>query len=141
MAKVTRGVRNNNPFNIKISKSSWLGKKSVNTDGTFEQFETMCYGLRAGVKLLANYICSGYDTPRAIISRFAPSSENNTKAYLDYLESKGLLPDQRIVLAKTDFDINNYRFGLLCSLICFYESRYDVLPLRFIEILKGLRIL
>lgn len=58
---ITRGVRNNNPFNIKMSnKNNWLGKvkHSSNTDGTFEQFISMKYGLRAGVRLLKNYFLS-----------------------------------------------------------------------------------
>lgn len=123
MSNITRGVRNNNPFNIKISKSSWLGKLSSNTDGTFEQFESMCFGLRAGLKLLFNYVRSGFDTPRAIISRFAPSSENNLKAYLSYVERQGVLLDYKI-----DVSCYHGRFALcrLARVIVFYESRYAV---------------
>lgn len=40
-----RGIRNNNPLNIKIG-NDWKGEVP-NTDGTFEQFESMEYGLRA----------------------------------------------------------------------------------------------
>ena len=52
----TRGIRNNNPFNIKKSPNKWLGKKSVSSDPVFEQFETMDYGIRAGIVLLRRYV-------------------------------------------------------------------------------------
>lgn len=81
----TRGLRNNNPFNIKKSKSDWYGKKQVSTDPAFEQFTCMYFGIRAGMKLLCNYVDKGFDTPRKIIERFAPRCENATSAYLSYI--------------------------------------------------------
>ena len=51
----TRGIRNKNPFNIKLSHNSWLGKVSndKNTDRVFEQFYQMDYGLRTGMHLFS----------------------------------------------------------------------------------------
>ena len=42
-----RGYRNNNPLNLRISNNAWKGKipASQNTDGAFEQFQTMAKGL------------------------------------------------------------------------------------------------
>lgn len=80
-----RGLRNNNPFNIKKSKNSWYGKKEVSSDRTFEQFTCMLFGIRAGMILLRNYVNKGIDTPRKIIDRFAPRCENATAAYLNYI--------------------------------------------------------
>ena len=78
-----RGVRNNNPCNIRISDIAWQGKISPNTDGSFEQFDTPINGLRAGAKLLGNYYkIDGLATITGIINRFAPSVENNTDAYV-----------------------------------------------------------
>lgn len=63
-----RGIRNNNPGNIKIGNSAWQGKiQAANTDGTFEQFVSFPYGARAMIKLLQNYIGMGRDTPTKII--------------------------------------------------------------------------
>ena len=43
---IPRGYRNNNPLNIRISSSNWLGKVSPNTDGPFEQFSDIKYCAR-----------------------------------------------------------------------------------------------
>ncbi len=51
-----RGYRNNNPLNLRISSSSWLGKVADNTDGVFEQFSDIRYGYRAAIKTIRNYI-------------------------------------------------------------------------------------
>lgn len=77
-----RGYRNNNPLNIRISSSAWEGKISPNTDGSFEQFESMGYGFRAAFVLLRNYIDSGYNTIEKIITRWAPENENHTASYI-----------------------------------------------------------
>lgn len=64
-----RGIRNNNPGNIKIGSSNWQGKIPIenNTDGVFEQFQSFPYGARATIKLLQNYIAQGRNTPKKII--------------------------------------------------------------------------
>jgi hypothetical protein len=80
---IPRGIRNNNPFNIKQSTQLWVGKILFSEDGTFEQFETMEYGIRAGLIILRTYI-ERYKlhTIEEIIKRFAPSNENDTEAYI-----------------------------------------------------------
>lgn len=80
-----RGIRNNNPGNIKIGGSPWTGKIPVdeNTDGTFEQFTEMKWGVRAMVKLIYNYVHKYHVKDlHGIISKYAPSSENNVEAYV-----------------------------------------------------------
>ena len=85
-----RGIRNNNPGNLKIGNAAWQGKidPSVNSDGTFEQFESYIYGVRAMTKLLINYINGGFNTLEKIIHRYAPTSENNTQAYINAVANK-----------------------------------------------------
>ena len=120
MEKLTRGIRNNNPFNIRISYNSWLGKvkSSKNSDKVFEQFRDIDYGLRAGIQLLRGYITRGYDTPRKIINRFAPSYENDVESYLNYVcHVSHVLPDMKICF-------NTFEFFKLCLAICYYESHY-----------------
>lgn len=82
---VPRGIRNNNPLNIRVG-NVWLGEVKDPTDGEFEQFVSMAYGLRAAFVLLRRYIGHYHlDTPRLIISRWAPNSENSTDKYLSYV--------------------------------------------------------
>ena len=47
-----RGIRNNNPLNIRRSKDQWQGMKKEQTDGAFCQFENLAYGWRASFMLL-----------------------------------------------------------------------------------------
>lgn len=79
---VPRGIRNNNPLNIRHG-SKWRGLKREQTDKAFCQFTTIRYGLRAGFVLLRTYI-QRYQlrTVPAIVSRWAPISENDTKRYI-----------------------------------------------------------
>lgn len=77
-----RGIRNNNPLNIRIG-NAWLGEVSNPTDNEFEQFTSLRWGLRAGFLLLKRYINRYHlNSIRLIVSRWAPSSENNTEAYI-----------------------------------------------------------
>jgi len=92
--KNPRGIRNNNPLNIRVG-NNWQGERKPNTDGAFEQFTTMQYGYRAAFKLLKAYIEKHHcRTIRFIINRWAPPKENNTNAYLKrVVEISGLNPD------------------------------------------------
>lgn len=96
-----RGIRNNNPGNIKIGSSDWNGKIPVeeNTDGTFEQFSEMRLGVRAMTKLIGNYIKRGNAmTLQTIIEKYAPSSENNTNAYVQSVAKRAQInPDDLAV--------------------------------------------
>lgn len=82
---MSRGFENNNPGNIRKGASKFLGEKAVSTDPAFRQFETMELGYRAIFKLLHNYIDKGFDTISKMINRWAPSNENNTTAYINYI--------------------------------------------------------
>ena len=79
-----RGLRNNNPLNIRINpRNNWQGKVAHNTDGAFEQFETLSDGCRAACKLiLYYYLHLKLNTIALIVSRWAPPTENNTSAYI-----------------------------------------------------------
>lgn len=78
-----RGIRNNNPLNIRIG-NSWLGERAVPTDPEFEEFVSMEYGLRAAFIILRRYIRRyKKNTITSIVSTWAPSSENNTLKYID----------------------------------------------------------
>lgn len=94
---VPRGIRNNNPLNIRIG-NTWLGERDNPTDQDFEEFVTMEYGLRAAFLILRRYIRRyGKNTVTSIVSTWAPSSENNTLKYIDTVcHRTGLTPTQPI---------------------------------------------
>lgn len=127
--EITRGIRNKNPFNIKRSENSWLGKCKYSKDTVFEQFQTMDLGVRAGIQLLLNaYVRKGYNTIEEIIKRYAPSSENDCSKYIEFVSSHThILPDQEISVGMTDF-------FLLCQAICLYESKYYLEYDKFVDI-------
>lgn len=87
---VPRGIRNNNPLNIRKG-NNWKGERKVQTDKAFEEFETLQFGLRAGLKLIRNQI-SGFNGSRPkfntigkLIKVWAPPSENQTLRYIDFV--------------------------------------------------------
>lgn len=97
MAEIARGMRNNNPLNIRIG-NAWRGERTENTDGEFEQFICIHYGLRAGFILLRRYI-EHYklNTITQIVSRWAPATENNTKRYIkNVMAMTGFAEDKQL---------------------------------------------
>lgn len=79
-----RGIRNNNPGNIRRGADQWEGMSASQTDGAFVQFDSMAYGIRALAVILRNYQARyNVSTVRQIVNRWAPSSENDTGAYID----------------------------------------------------------
>lgn len=84
--RVSRGLRNCNPGNIRRSNTMYQGEKTPSTDSAFKQFESLEWGYRAVFMLLHTYRVRGYgDTIAKMISRYAPPSENNTEAYISRL--------------------------------------------------------
>ena len=94
--KTPRGLRNNNPLNIRKSrKTTWVGQSEKQEDRDFVQFCSMAYGYRAAFKVLQNYRVL-YDcmTLRQYIHRWAPPIENNTEAYVSSVaRTAGVNPD------------------------------------------------
>ena len=83
-----RGLRNNNPLNIRRGTSRWLGRREIVTDKEFEEFTSMAFGYRAGWKLMETYRLrlqqAGMSyTLENIIHRWAPPEDgNDTTAYI-----------------------------------------------------------
>lgn len=80
--RVARGIRNNNPGNIRKG-IKWLGRVEPGKDPAFIEFKTMPYGIRALYIDLINKHKKGLRTIRDIIYRYAPPSENLTDAYVN----------------------------------------------------------
>ena len=85
---MTRGIRNNNPLNIRRGTSRWVGRRAQVTDKEFEEFTTMAFGYRAAWKLMDTYrlrlMQAGKSfTLENIIHRWAPPEDgNDTTAYI-----------------------------------------------------------
>ena len=89
----TRGMRNNNPCNIRISTDKFQGEVQPSQDKAFKQFETAAYGYRAAFRILRTYINSyGLNTIRKIISRWAPKNENHTENYIRVVSERSGIP-------------------------------------------------
>lgn len=120
LSNVARGIRNNNPGNIKISGTAWQGKiaPSSNTDGVFEQFQSMSDGIRAlGKNLVTYFNVHGLNTVRGIIGRWSPPSENVTGAYTNYVANAvGVKPDDAINVK------DPHTLSLLTEAIMKYEN-------------------
>ena len=94
-----RGLRNNNPLNIRISTDKFVGEVQPSGDKAFKQFDTMAHGYRAAFRVLRTYI-NNYkcDTIRKIISRWAPKNENHTENYIKVVsERSGITADEPIL--------------------------------------------
>lgn len=84
---IPRGIRNNNPLNIRRG-TNWLGLSKNQTDPSFCQFDSMTYGLRAGLIIIRTYMQRyKLNSIHAIVSRWAPPSENDTNAYVKSVSS------------------------------------------------------
>ena len=103
MTNTPRGIRNNNPLNIRHSPSRWQGMAVEQTDPSFVQFRSMAYGYRAACKLLQSYWQRFRKegkpfTVRTIISRWAPPEDNNdTESYIRSVLLIGGLGGQEIL--------------------------------------------
>lgn len=80
---IPRGIRNNNPGNIRRNGDPWQGLADRQGDIEFFTFKTPVYGIRALARLLINYQDKhGLRTIEQIINRWAPTNENDTAAYV-----------------------------------------------------------
>lgn len=83
---MSRGLRNNNPGNIRVSHNPWKGKivGAQKKDKVFEEFVDMAHGYRALLINVRTYIQrDGINTIRGIITRWAPPEDrNNTEGYI-----------------------------------------------------------
>lgn len=131
--KEPRGIRNNNPGNIKITRppTQWEGLAPLQTDPVFVQFKSPVYGIRAMARIIKNYQ-SRYKlkTIKQIISRWAPSTENHTKAYTDFVARQ---------LVKPPLNINHNQiitprdYPELIAAIIFFENGKQPYNQRLIE--------
>jgi hypothetical protein len=90
------GVRLNNPLNMR----SWGSTPLVSTrSGNFAHFASPEQGVSAAAAQLQIYNRRGWNTLSSIISHWAPSSENNTGAYIAAIsKAMGVAPGAQLNL-------------------------------------------
>lgn len=99
-----RGIRNNNPGNIRKSKDPWQGLAERQTDAAFFVFKSPVYGIRALARVLIAYQDKKkLRTIRDIIGRWAPQTENDTNAYIiSVADATGFSQDQILDMHRFD---------------------------------------
>ena len=99
-----RGLRNNNPGNIRQNGIRYTGEIQPSLDGAFKQFECIEYGYRAMFVLIHTYQRKyGLNTIADIIARYAPATENHTKKYIDAVSDwSGVSPTSHITTTNGD---------------------------------------
>lgn len=96
-------IGENNPFNIRYnSRNQWLGQSKPIRG--FCSFKSLDYGVRAALMLvMRSYRKKDLLTVSEIVSRYAPTTENDTQAYIDYVcHRMGVLPFD-ILSTKSDY--------------------------------------
>ncbi len=111
-----RGLRNNNPLNIRHSHDKFQGEIQ-GKDKSFKTFSTMPYGYRAGFVILHTYLRKGANTIKKIITRFAPPSENNTEKYIANVERWSGIPRDKALTSSNGAD-----YILIVSAMSFVEN-------------------
>lgn len=102
-----RGMRNNNPGNIRTGPIRWRGKipveENTDTNKEFEQFIDYPHGIRAMIKVIQTYQRDGLRTISEIINRYAPPIENATDVYVSTVANEtGLNKDAPFSFNKND---------------------------------------
>ncbi|MFI3328072.1 MAG: structural protein P5 [Rikenellaceae bacterium] len=87
--KLSRGIRNNNPGNIRLTASPFQGEINPSQDREFKQFKGAEWGYRAIFLIIHNYaVLYGIDTLDKIIKRWAPPVENDTSIYIEVVAKR-----------------------------------------------------
>lgn len=134
MSSLPRGLRNNNPGNIRVNTDHFQGEIKPSEDKAFKQFKTMSYGYRAMLKMLQNYKQNrGCNNLRKMISRWAPENENNTNAYILYVaEFAGISPDE---------EVNTSDRELMCKIAAGMSRIENGREAKMSEIMEGWNLL
>lgn len=138
--RLPRGIRNNNPGNIRLSKTQWQGATGPQTDPDFVVFDEPRWGIRAIARTLITYQDkrkaadgSKIDTVAEVIHRWAPPNENDTEAYANHVA--------RIMTLGANDAINVHQYDHLEPLVkAIIRHENGVQPYSQAEIDAGLRL-
>lgn len=149
----TRGVRNNNPGNIRrVRGVTWQGQAADQTDAEFVTFQSVEYGVRALARTLLTYNkAHGLHSVRGIINRWAPPKgdrngsapggeyRQNTAGYIDAVAKELGLALGTTINVDARLDVDSYRVmrPLVVAIIA-HENAGHRYPDRVIT--EGLRL-
>jgi len=111
-----RGIRNNNPLNIRHNADIFKGETKGNNT-SFKTFETMPYGYRAAFITLHTYLTRSWNTIEKIIARWAPPIENDTEKYIASVEKWSGVPRDKVLTADDGAD-----YIMIVSAMSFMEN-------------------
>lgn len=128
--KISRGLRNNNPLNIRRNRTKWKGLAEKQHDSAFFCFSDIAWGYRAAFITLRNYRKRhGIKTLAGWISRWAPPVENDTAAYVRFVSEKcSLAPD-------SEPDVDNEK--QMCSIVAAMSQMENGVPANLESVKKG----
>lgn len=123
-----RGIRNNNPGNIRATTTLWRGEVASADEKSFEVFDTPEDGIRAMAVIIKRYQKTyGLHTLRQIITRWAPPNENDTASYIKNVSTySGIDPDAEI----TDINLTELIAGMI-------KQENGIQPYTFAQIDEG----
>ena len=104
METTPRGIKNNNPLNIRHNPDFFQGEVRPGTDKEFKQFTSSAYGYRAAFVTLGTYLERGKDTIEKIIRAWAPPAENDTGAYISAVERTSGVKRDKVLTANDGED-------------------------------------
>lgn len=96
-----RGIRNNNPLNIRHNGDRFLGEVVPGRDRAFKTFCSMVYGYRAAFVILGSYLSRGLNTVEKIIRAWAPPTENNTEGYIANVVQRSGVGRNKVLTAES----------------------------------------
>jgi hypothetical protein len=116
---MARGLRNNNPLNIRHNKDVFQGEVTPSTDKSFKQFTSAAYGYRAAFVTLHTYLVKyKRDTIAKIIAAWAPPEDNNdTENYIKNVSERSKIDCDEVLTAR-DGD----KYIRIVSAMCISEN-------------------
>ena len=126
-----RGIANNNPGNVRKTAIVWEGQSDLQTDPSFVQFKSPEYGFRCMARILKTHYARGEQTITALITAWAPSTENDTAGYIEDVSQRSGIGPLAVLVFPDDL------FNLLFA-ICWHENGYCPYDAAVIE--KGIQL-
>ena len=129
-----RGLRNNNPLNIRRTANLWQGLSKEQNDPDFFQFESMAWGYRAAFVVLRTYRNRyGINTVERIVRRWAPEKDGNDTEY--YIRKVTVLTGLERTQILDDQDPRT-----MMNLVAAMSRVENGVPARQVEVCKGWKL-
>lgn len=117
-----RGIRNNNPLNIKYnSANDWVGQTGKDSGG-FCVFDEPKNGVRAAARILNSYRKIGLGSIRQIVTRW--TSGDSTKIQSNYINHVS-----SALNIGPDVALNTNNFAALLSAMTYFENGQNPYPM------------